>query len=253
MERIPASTKPHRGLLQRLPLVDRVLPGVASTRAAVAPFAAAWDASNRHDATVDGPLWLVMGDSTAQGIGTAAFDSGYAGQLRRLLEARDRVPWRLLNVSRSGDRVLDVLANQLPVLRRQPSPPDLITCLIGANDLLKTSLPRLLARFGMLIGELPEGAVIGTVPQGLGRGRAVELNRLICEEAPRRGLRVADIWAVTGPPWSGRYAADGFHPNETGYRSYTAVIAEAIGLPVPPGYAREVADADEEATAARPG
>src|SRR5207302_11249909 len=105
---------------------------------------------------------------------------------------------------------------------------------------------RLLDRVRVLIGELPGGAVIGTVPQGLPRARGEALNQLIRAEAPRRGLRVADIWAVTGPPWAGRYAADNFHPSETGYRSYTAAIAAAIGLPVPSGYGREVADPDPD-------
>ena len=240
MERIPESTPAHRGILQRLPFAGRLFPGMAVTRGEVALFAAAWAASNQRDAEREGPLWLLMGDSTGQGIGAGAHDRGYAGQLRDLLEAGDGRSWRLLNVSRSGDRVLDVLANQVPVLRRQAVQPDLVTCVVGANDMLKTPLPRLLDRFRVLLGELPQGAVIGTVPQGLARQRAEALNRLIRSEAPRRGLRVADLWAVTGPPWAGRYAADNFHPNETGYRSYTAELAAAIGYPVPPGYAREV-------------
>lgn len=242
MERIPGSTPPHRGLVQRLPFADRLFPGMAVTRAEVALFAAAWAAANQADAGREGPLWMVMGDSTAQGIGSGAHDQGYAGQLRSLLEARDGRPWRLLNVSRSGDRVLDVLANQLPALRRQAAPAQLVSCVVGANDMLKTPMSRLLERFAILLAELPAGAVIGTIPQGLAGQRAQTVNRLIREQGPRHGLRVADLWAVTGPPWAGRYAADNFHPNQAGYRSFTAELASAIGLPVPDGYARERPD-----------
>jgi len=34
----------------------------------------------------------------------------------------------------------------------------------------------------------------------------------------------------TGPPWQGKYAADDFHPNDTGYGEWCAAFAEAIGL-----------------------
>jgi lysophospholipase L1-like esterase len=39
-----------------------------------------------------------------------------------------------------------------------------------------------------------------------------------------------DAWAHTGPPWQGKYAADDFHPNDTGYGEWCAAFAEAIGL-----------------------
>jgi len=35
---------------------------------------------------------------------------------------------------------------------------------------------------------------------------------------------------LTGPPWQGKYAADDFHPNDTGYGEWCAAFAEAIGL-----------------------
>lgn len=52
--------------------------------------------------------------------------------------------------------------------------------------------------------------------------------------APAAGVVVADLAAHTGLPYRGLYA-DGFHPNENGYRQGTAALAEALGLPPPEG------------------
>jgi lysophospholipase L1-like esterase len=60
--------------------------------------------------------------------------------------------------------------------------------------------------------------------------RAHELNRIIRDEAPPAGLRVADVWAHTGPPWAGKYAGDDFHPNDAGYGNWCAAFADTIGL-----------------------
>ena len=42
-------------------------------------------------------------------------------------------------------------------------------------------------------------------------------------------LRLADLWAHTGPPCKGLYA-DGFHPNDKGYRQWADAVAEALAL-----------------------
>lgn len=72
--------------------------------------------------------------------------------------------------------------------------------------------------------------MIATVPQGLLAGRSRELNEIIRGPAITGELRVADIWAHTGPPWQGKYAADDFHPNDTGYVGWCSAFATAIGF-----------------------
>ena len=58
------------------------------------------------------------------------------------------------------------------------------------------------------------------------------VNQHIRTTAAEHGLVVADLWAYTGPPYRGLYA-DGFHPNEAGYRQWTAAVAAAWDLPAP--------------------
>jgi hypothetical protein len=81
-------------------LVRRVRPGIATTLNSVEPFRAEWETSNAAALAASGPVWLALGDSTAQGIGAGAPEFGYVGHLRALLEARDGASWRVVNVSR---------------------------------------------------------------------------------------------------------------------------------------------------------
>lgn len=208
------------------------VPGVRNVHAQVATYAEAWEEANALTLTGSGPLWVVLGDSTAQGIGAPGYEQGYVGQLRQVLEQRSGQRWRVLNLSRSGARVADVVAAQLPrleALEVQDVQPELVTCAIGANDLMARTPP---GRFDVdlraILARLPEGAVVATVPQGLRPARAVEINDLIRAEAPAAGLRVADVWAHTGPPWRGKFAADGFHPGALGYADWARAFVEAL-------------------------
>ncbi len=193
-----------------------------------------WEAANVAARDAPGRLWLVLGDSTAQGIGAPRPDRGYVGQLQAMLEARDAQPWRVLNASRSGARLGDVLTRQLAWLDEVPAAPDLITCVAGSNDVAwRPRLGGTLGDLAILLDRLPRGAVVATVPRGLHPGRARVVSDRILAAAPSRGLVVADVWAHTGPPWAGKLAPDDFHPSERGYEDWTAALAEALGLPVP--------------------
>jgi lysophospholipase L1-like esterase len=210
-------------------LVRLVHPGVRKVHAQVARYAAEWDAGNRLALEGDGPLWVVLGDSTAQGIGAPAWNEGYVGQLRRALDDGSERPWRVVNLSRSGARAADVLDRQLPALEAIDPPPDLVTCAIGANDVVhRTPLPQLEDQLRRIVARLPAGAAVATVPKGLHPARTEVANRVIREAAPAAGLLVADVWARTGPPWHGKLAEDGFHPGALGYAEWAAAFAEVL-------------------------
>ena len=52
--------------------------------------------------------------------------------------------------------------------------------------------------------------------------------------AAEHGLRVADLWAHTGPPYRGLYA-DGFHPNDKGYVQWADALWQALSQDVRDG------------------
>lgn len=210
----------------------RLRPGVAATLGASGDYSRYWAESNARARREDGPLWVAVGDSTAQGLGASAPDHGYVGQLLvRLREARGR-PWRVVNLSVTGARVVDVARDQIPRID-EAGRPELVTCAVGANDVIRFRFRRVATGLRALIGALPPEAVIATVPQGLLPGRTRELNEVIRSEAGAARLRVADVWAHTGPPWQGKYAADDFHPNDAGYGDWCVAFAAAIGLDAP--------------------
>ena len=117
--------------------------GVTAMREDCAAFARHWQAHNDRvlrPAQLDGPLWVVLGDSTAQGLGALSPDGGYVGQVLAELRGHTGLPWRVLNLSVSGSLTRDVLGAQLPLV---PAHADLVTCGIGVNDILYTSPAKL--------------------------------------------------------------------------------------------------------------
>jgi lysophospholipase L1-like esterase len=198
---------------------------VRRVRAQVEPYAEAWRRSNETALAETGPLWVVLGDSTAQGIGASSYDRGWVGQLRDLITTDER-QWRLLNLSLSGGRVRDVLDGQLPELRRLGVEPDLATVAVGANDIRRSRRSQLEPALAALLGELPRGAVVGTIP---GRPSTVHpFNTMIRQRAAVLGLRVAETADAITPPWRGKLASDFFHPNDVGYAAWAASFAAAL-------------------------
>lgn len=213
-------------------LMRRLRPGVAATLGMKDEYRRYWEESNERACHADGPLWVALGDSTAQSIGASAPDRGYVGLLLRRLRERQGRLWRVVNLSVTGARIADVVREQLPRVN-EAGCPELVTCAIGANDVIRIGFRRVPEALRVLVHELPRGTVLATVPQGLLPRRTRELNEIIREEAPEAGLRIADAWAHTGPPWQGKYAADDFHPNDAGYVDWCAAFADALKMDGP--------------------
>lgn len=210
-------------------LVRGAIPGLRRVHAQVPAYAQAWDEANDLALKATGPLWVVLGDSTAQGIGAPSPDEGYVGQVHRLLEARTGEVWRVLNLSKSGGRAADVIARQLPLLESLEVTPALVTCAIGANDVVRrTPLVQIEGELREIIARLPPGSVVGTLPHGLGRERVEALNQVVWTAAAEAGLKVADVYAHTGPPWEGKFAEDRFHPATLGYADWAAAFVEPL-------------------------
>ncbi len=214
-------------------LVDR-LPAVARSRAQVLSYRANWQrdgdgvlASQR--AGDDRPLWVVLGDSAAQAVGASSYDSGYVGRLRTHLAAASGQEWKVLNLSVSGARTTDVLA-QLERWQHFGLECDLLSAVVGANDLTHTPVPQHIADVRALFARLPPAAVVATLPRGWKPAKAVAVDAVIRAEGAARHLRIAELANWTGPPYRGMYA-DGFHPNDRGYARWAGALAAALELP----------------------
>ena len=214
--------------------------GVTAMREDCVAFAAYWRAHNDHvlhdleTETEPDPLWVVLGDSTAQGLGAPDPRGGYVGQALRQLRRRTGKHWRVLNLSVSGALIRDVLGEQMLQL---PQEPDLVTCGIGANDIFYSSPGKLFGDLRELLAAVPERTVMLDLPLPAGFwwlvGRMsvpyiTRINRVIHEVSEERGLPVAEVSAQFTPPWTGKFSVDSFHPSQDGYRDWTRALLATL-------------------------
>ena len=210
-------------------LAGRVLPGIARVQADIEPYAAQWRRANLAALESTGPLWIALGDSLSQGIGAAAFDRGWVGQLHNRFAERG-TPVRLVNLSVGGARTADVLDVQIPALAElaaRDALPDLVTLMIGSNDLMgRRYRDRMPERMDRILRQLPAGSLVTTLPNPTATATAV--NAVIEHVASERGLVVAELRQPRTASWRGKLAADHFHPNDRGYAGQADVVERAI-------------------------
>jgi acyl-CoA thioesterase I len=210
--------------------------GVALVRTHRAAFADHWRRHNHRTLDSTGPLWVALGDSAAQGLGARGPQGGYVGQVHAQLVQRTGRPWRVLNLSSSGATIRDVFGDQLPRLAALPTAPDLITCGVGTNDVLRLPLPRVRSMLRVLIEALPDSSVMLDLPLPeaiwrIGRFAApyiARVNSTIHAAARQRSLPVAYVSSHFTPPWAGKFGPDRFHPSDIGYRDWSRALLQAI-------------------------
>ena len=218
--------------------------GVAAMRADRATFGSYWAAHNdrvrQERANASGsagadPLWIVLGDSTAQGLGAPGPNGGYVGQALTQLRRNTGQHWRVINLSVSGALTRDVLARQIPQLADDH--PNLVTCGAGVNDIMYSAPAKLFADLRELLKAVPDDTVLLDLPLLTGFWGIVgrisvpyitRMNRVIREVALQRELPVAEVSAHFTPPWAGKFSVDNFHPSQDGYRDWTRALLAAV-------------------------
>ena len=204
-----------RDLPAALRLAGRLVPGIPRVHAQAARLPRRVAAVQRGGPRSGGPPRVALGDSMSQGIGARSIDGGWVGQLHGRLDAAG-VPLRLVNLSRTGARVQDVVRFQLPELAALGRPA-LVTVLAGANDMFPPARRAgAVPAFAELLTALPTGrSVVGTLPRRNRSARAI--NALVDAAAGRGDVRIADMRGMTVRSLWGTRAEDLFHPNERGY------------------------------------
>ena len=189
-------------------------------------------------------LYVVLGDSTAAGVG-APYDQGIAVLTAKHLGESRRVT--LHNFAVSGARIRGVLEQQLP--SAEALKPDIVLMAVGANDVTHlTSIPSMRKRFREIIDRLrsvnPRVQVVITGSPDMGsppripwllRGtaslRAKLVNRMFRGESERLNVVLAPIAERTGPLFRRDrtlFDADRFHPNARGYATWVEVLKEVL-------------------------
>ena len=193
--------------------------------------------------------YLALGDSYTIGTGleheAQNFPSLLAGRLRQVLS----VDVVLINLGVNGYTTTDLIREELPVARR--SAPELVSILIGANDVVQgsddatyrarlTQIYETVKSLGMRsarvlavsvpdFSPLPGAAPFGT-PSHL-RARIDAINNIARSEAANRGFQYGDITTISrgtnrGEGW---LADDGLHPGPVQHRAFADHLWEVVG------------------------
>ncbi|MCW3814619.1 SGNH/GDSL hydrolase family protein [Micromonospora sp. DR5-3] len=193
------------------------------------------------------PLRLVLlGDSSALGVGVDRFEETIGGQLAHLLgEGPTGRRVHLSSVGVSGSRSTDLATQVARALLGER--PDVAVILIGANDATAMARPADAAAYlGSAVRRLREAhveVVVGTCPD-LGAVRAVasplrhvlawsgrRLARAQTAAVLNAGGSVVDLGTETGPVFradAGTLCQDGFHPSADGYRVWAHALLPAV-------------------------
>jgi lysophospholipase L1-like esterase len=185
---------------------------------------------------------VVIGDSTAIGVGASSLEGTYPRLLARHLAKRFRVSLEVLG--RSGARMSHAaheLAPQGAKLR-----PDISIIGIGANDVTHvTPLPRfggdltkaieVLRRTGatvlVALGPRFDAPVLGQPLRLIAQARARALNRTIKKVARGSGVEILDLPMGVGTAFARDrtlYCVDGFHPSDLGYAAWADAMKDRV-------------------------
>ena len=172
-----------------------------------------------------GLLYVALGDSAAQAVGASDPQHGYVSLLADRLRDSTGRPVEIVNLSKSGARVKDVLDTQLPALAALGRTPDVVTVAIGGNDVRAFDRDTFAREAERLAAALPEGTYVADAPyfmHGRWKRDAAQAAGLLRQEAADKGLsRVAlyDALKAQGArAMFTQFAADWFHPNDRGHR-----------------------------------
>jgi len=206
---------------------------------------------------------LLIGDSSAAGVGAEHQRHALAGRLHQALARHHRVHWRLF--ARTGWSTRDVLGERA---RLPPERVDVVTIVLGVNDvtsgsttarfranvhaLIETLRGRVAPRLIVLSGLPPMGS-FPALPQPLRwvmGSRAArfddELKRIAGEHADCAHMALSQL-----PLLDPRHmASDGFHPGPEIYRMWAEALADTIRDRLPGNPPRTVRR--RRATAANP-
>lgn len=210
-----------------------------------AAVAAAADPVACHVADRGAPLkLLIVGDSSAAGVGVSTQDQALAGQLGRALAATLQRPveWQLH--ARTGLATRDALTMLQAMPPGSVGAADIAVVVLGVNDVIsrvpvRRALADRAALADWLLHALPVGHVLFAPLPPMGRFPLLPqpLRALIGADARRHDAALAawaggrdDVthWPIPLDLTPALMAVDGFHPGESLYRLCAQALADGI-------------------------
>ncbi len=197
--------------------------------------------------------YLALGDSYTIGTGASGPSNSWPAIIAARLAEQTGKQVELTNPAVNGFTTLDLIDDELPQVSRLR--PDLVTILIGVNDLVRERSAddyraSLVKIYGEVEKEKPsDGRVFAisipnwsVVPAAREYGDPEQIreltdtfNDVAREEASARGFAWIDITAasLSGLGTPGWIASDGLHPGDQQYAAWAEVIWHSIKAPKP--------------------
>jgi lysophospholipase L1-like esterase len=197
---------------------------------------------------VESIRYLALGDSYTIGTGLEDEAQNFPSLLATRLKEATGLDVALVNLGVNGYTTTDLIREELPVARTVP--PELVSILIGANDVVQgsddaTYRARLNQIYGAItrlglpadrvvaisipdFSPLPGAAPFGT-PTHL-RARIDAFNNVAKSEAASHGFRYADITSISRQdnPGDGWIADDGLHPGPAQHRAFADGVWQVV-------------------------
>jgi lysophospholipase L1-like esterase len=193
--------------------------------------------------------YLALGDSYTIGTGASSPANSWPAIIAARLAQHVGERVLLTNPAINGFTTLDLIDDELPQVQRLK--PDLVTILIGVNDLVRDRSPQdyrtsLVKIYDEVAKEkAPDGRVFSVsipnwsvVPAARDYGDPERIrdltdtfNDIAREEAATRGFGWIDITAasISGLGTPGWISSDGLHPGDNQYAAWAEVIWHSIG------------------------
>ncbi len=189
--------------------------------------------------------FVAIGDSLTEGIwdwGQGDRHAGFAYLLADQL--RQQEPGlEFHNLGAGGARTADVLQQQ--VSQAIQLKPDILTVLVGANDVPVTPEPLFRQQYDQMIerinGKVTGLVLVGNIPnaaqllpeqwasyQSLLAARVQVMNTIIMQATQRHGIPLVDLYSHPATADLRNVSKDGLHPNPQGYRHLAQAFADVL-------------------------
>ena len=179
-------------------------------------------------------IYVALGDSLTEGLGASDYKNSFPYLLTEKLSVKGSV--QLYNLARSGATSQDVVVTQLPKVL--PLKPDLITLLIGTNDIHNlVSLKDFESNYRTIVATLKKSEAkiyLFSIPY-LGSDKIIyfpykfaleertrQFNNVVKKVSSDYGFEYIDLYTVKKS--ANFYSSDEFHPSDEGYREWLEVI-----------------------------
>lgn len=187
-----------------------------------------WTKRNAEPQSFEGVTLIALGDSAAQGVGASRLEHSYVARLEQAIARKTGKPVRVINLSKSGATINDVLQQQIPnIVSYRSDPKTIITLDIGANDVVRgtSHTTEFKDSVAALFGTMPSDVIVADLPY-LGKSRLqsknpdmITANSLFYTYAKQYGQELVPLYETLKSRNSYRvYAGDFFHPSDYGYQ-----------------------------------